>query len=168
MHFFSLLKWISKCDSHVVGLEHGNFSAKDGEARRVWKNSENSYKELFRLLRFQSSPTLRRIGNEMKGKGRKTMRCSRCGGEGHKRTSRKCPLGALPGVMEPEVEAVVDIELVAVVEVEPFEQTIVDDDEDSIASADDSSDTDQEIIVTLDADNNIEGVLNYDNDCVIS
>ena len=71
-------------------------------------------------------------------------------------------------MMEPKVEAVNDIEPVAVVEVEPFEQTIIDDDEDSIASADDSSDTDQEIIVTLDADNNIEGVLNYDNDCVIS
>ena len=96
------------------------------------------------------------------------MICSRCGGVGHKRTSRNCPLGGLPVVMEPEVEAVVEIEPVAVFEVEPFEQTIIDDDEDSIASADDSSDTDQEIIVTLDADNNIEGVLNYDNDCVIS
>ena len=64
------------------GLEHGNFSAKDGEARRVWKKGENTHQEVFRLLRFQSSPTLERIGEELVGTNRKTMSCLRCGGVG--------------------------------------------------------------------------------------
>ena len=77
----------------LEGLEHGNFSAKDGELRRVWKgDTKQGNVQLFRLLRFQSSPTLTTALKLMEVEKRKPMKCSNCGVLGHRRTSKKCSL----------------------------------------------------------------------------
>ena len=74
----------------MITLEHGNFTAKDGELRRVWKgNSKEGNKQLFRLMRLQSSPTLRKVIKKLELGKRKQMKCSRCNDLGHKRNSKK-------------------------------------------------------------------------------
>lgn len=118
---FSSLKWVPAANqihrlSHLAffmqsrpiksigaysleGLEHGNFSTKDGELRRVWKgNTKESNKQLFQLLRLQSSPTLRNVVKQLEVDGRKEMKCTKCGVSGHKRTSKKCSLYGLESV----------------------------------------------------------------------
>ena len=77
----------------LEGLEHGNFSAKDGELRRVWKgDTKQGNFQLFRLLRLQSSPTLVKAMEKIEMEKRKPMKCSKCGQLGHRRTSKKCSL----------------------------------------------------------------------------
>jgi hypothetical protein len=90
--FFMQSKPIKSIGAYSLeGLEHGNFSTKDGEMRRVWKgNSKEGNKQLFRLLRMQSSPTLRRVAVKLQGKKRKQMKCSKCHKLGHTKRSSKC------------------------------------------------------------------------------
>ena len=77
----------------LEGLEHGNFSAKDGEQRRVWKgDTKQGNFQLFRLLRLQSSPTLVKSLEKIEMEKRRPMKCSKCGQLGHRRTGKNCGL----------------------------------------------------------------------------
>ena len=77
----------------LEGLEHGNFTTKYLESTRVWKgDSKVGNKQLFRLLRWQGSPTMRRAAKLLEGVKRKPDKCSKCHEIGHKKSMRICPL----------------------------------------------------------------------------
>ena len=77
----------------LVGLEHGNFNTKVFETTRVWKgDSKAGNRQLFRLLRWKGSPTLKRAMQSLKACKRKPTRCSKCKGLGHKKNMSVCPL----------------------------------------------------------------------------
>ena len=59
---------------------------------------------MFRLLRLQSSPLLRKVLTNAENKKRKTVRCSRCRETGHKKSSKKCPLFDSLEIEDDEVE----------------------------------------------------------------
>ena len=144
--FFMQTKPIRSLGAYSLeGLEHGNFSTKDGEARRIWRgNSKESNKQLFRLLRMHASPSLRRVSKLLEGKKRKQMKCSKCGLPGHKRTNRKCRLFL-------ETEASQD------------EETI--DTEDDINLSNDAEDeTVTELELSFDEDSAIETTVIVDQD----
>ena len=107
--FFMQSKPIRSIGAYSLeGLEHGNFSTKDGESRRVWKgDSRLGNRQLFRYLRLQSSPLLRRAAAKMEGEKRKQMQCSKCGGIGHSKSSSKCPLIGI--AQEQNVEPIADL-----------------------------------------------------------
>ena len=155
-------------------MEHGNFSTKDGENRRVWKNSQEAYKQLFRLLRFQSSPILQRLGEDLAAEKRKVMTCSRCAIKGHKRTSRKCQLVVteenLTEVDETDVEVNVEIN------VREADEPLADEEEFrrevdfvEVATEEDGENIESsEFTIVLDEDDNIEQVDYDDSECPIS
>jgi hypothetical protein len=77
----------------LEGLEHGNWTTKINEGTRIWKGDNNvGHKQLFRLLRWKGSPTLRRACKLLEGVKRNPDRCSRCKILGHKKNSKECPL----------------------------------------------------------------------------
>jgi hypothetical protein len=77
----------------LEGLEHGNWSTKYFESTRVWRgDSKVGNKQLFRLLRWNGSPTLKRAAESLERAKRKPDKCSRCGQSGHKKNMSVCPL----------------------------------------------------------------------------
>merc|ERR1712096_155512 len=85
----------------LEGLEHGNFSTKDGEIRRIWKgNTKEGNKQLFRHLRFQSSPTLRNAVKQLEVDKRKQMTCSKCGVLVKRARGVTCMVWSQPKVMK--------------------------------------------------------------------
>ena len=162
-------------------MEHGNFSTKDGENRRVWKNSQEAYKQLFRLLRFQSSPILQRLGEDLAAEKRKVMTCSRCAIKGHKRTSRKCQLVVteenLTEVDETDVEVnETDVEVNVEINVTEADEPLADEEEFmrevdffEVATEEDGENIESsEFTIVLDEDDNIEQVDYDDSECPIS
>ena len=77
----------------LEGLEHGNFATKYFENTRVWKgDSKVGNKQLFRVLRFRGSPTLKKAMKKLRATERKADKCSKCGQLGHRKNMRVCPL----------------------------------------------------------------------------
>lgn len=77
----------------LEGLEHGNWTTKINEGTRIWKGDNKvGQKQLFRLLRWKGSPTLKRASKLLEGAKRKPDTCSRCNTKGHKKNSKQCPL----------------------------------------------------------------------------
>lgn len=141
-------------------MEHGNFSTKDGDMRRVWKgNTTEGNKQLFRLLRLQSSPTLKRILKRLGSNKRKTVKCTKCGVVGHKRSSRNCPMYEEERLESSEDEDDEDV-------LETITEQNDDEDDESLEESDDyydqelsSSDESVEITtVIVDENNELEGV----------
>ena len=77
----------------MEGLEQGNFATKYFENTRVWKgDSKVGNKQLFRVLRFRGSPTLKKAMTKLRATERKADKCSKCGQLGHRKNMRVCPL----------------------------------------------------------------------------
>ena len=124
----------------------------DGEKRRVWRgNTKEGNKQLFRLLRLQSSPTLRRAVSSLECEKRRKMKCSRCHRIGHTRANRKCPL------FDQEVGSD-DLEVatgIAQEEEEFFDNASIDDNSDtSTIEAEDDYECEEVIETTIIVDEN--------------
>ena len=77
----------------LEGLGHGNWSTKYFEGTRIWRgDSKIGNRQVFRLLRWNGSPTLRRAALELERTKRKPDRCAKCGASGHKKNMHVCPL----------------------------------------------------------------------------
>ena len=176
--FFMQTKPIRSIGAYSLeGLEHGNFSTKDGERRRIWKgDSKEGNRQLFRLLRLQGSPTLRRAALMLEAKKRKKMKCSKCHLVGHTKASSKCRFFGI-GTVEPETAEIVaggdeipsdeddGQDYVTSSDEEIIETTVVlDDDEVDYVSS-----SDEEIIeTTLVLDDGEVVVVDDDNQCTTS
>ena len=154
----------------LEGLEHGNFSAKDGEQRRVWKgDTKQGNFQLFRLLRLQSSPTLVKAMEKIEMEKRRPMKCSKCGQLGHRRTSKKCGLYN-DGTVDDET--VDDEENENQVEGDDSQDELVYDDHEvdqSEAGADETQD-DTTTDIDDDSDDTDITIINVDenNECITS
>jgi hypothetical protein len=149
----------------LEGLEHGNFSAKDGEQRRIWKgDTKQGNLQLFRLLRFQSSPTLVKAMENIEMEKRKPMKCSKCGQLGHRRTSKKCSLFN---------DGTVDDEENEPVEGDDLQEELVFDDHEVDQSEDEDDETQDDNAadpVEEDSDDTDVTIINVDenNQCITS
>ena len=125
---------------------------------------------MFRLLRLQSSPLLRKVLTNAENKKRKTVRCSRCRETGHKKSSKKCPLfdslelgdEVEDGETETEGADIADITGISYIDSddEDIEDFGEDSDHESLVGSDDS---DQEgslevTTVILAEDNTVENI----------
>jgi hypothetical protein len=125
---------------------------------------------LFRLLRLQSSPLLRKVLTNAENKKRKTVRCSRCRETGHKKSSKKCPLfdslelgdEVEDGETETEGADIADITGISLIDSddEDIDDFGEDSDHESLVGSDDS---DQEgslevTTVILAEDNTVENI----------
>ena len=125
---------------------------------------------MFRLLRLQSSPLLRKVLTNAENKKRKTVRCSRCRETGHKKSSKKCPLfdslelgdEVEDGETETEGADIADITGISLIDSddEDIDDFGEDSDHESLVGSDDS---DQEgslevTTVILAEDNTVENI----------
>ena len=149
----------------LEGLEHGNFSTKDGEIRRIWKgNTKEGNKQLFRHLRFQSSPTLRNAVKQLEVDKRKQMTCSKCGVLGHSKTSKRCHMYGLEPTQSDETADLDDSQFE---EVDQSQFAEMDDNDDAVGGIV-SSDEEyfEETTVTVDENNEI--ITDENNQCSTS
>ena len=130
----------------LEGLEHGNWSTKYFESTRVWRgDSKVGNKQLFRILRWNGSPTLKRAAESLERAKRKPDKCSRCGESGHKKNMSVCPLySQLEGDDANETDEEEQSTEVTATETEDEESLTEEATEDSENDSDDGDGTDDE------------------------
>ena len=74
----------------LEGLEHGNYTTKCLERDKIWRGDiPIGNKQLFRVLRCHSSPSIRRI-TKRSNIPEKVFTCSSCKQKGHRKNSKAC------------------------------------------------------------------------------